>query len=129
MAVIAFAGAVLAATADAVIVLTNQLSDNIIIGHFAIFNMPRWQFANQNGSPLQARNNARAIVTGSIAMFSNEFFSASLGASRYDSGVNAVHTDFSSSDPVGSRQIAVAFWEAACLARKHEARHHLLCCS
>ena len=33
---------------------------------------------------VQARNNARAVVTGSIDMFSNEFFSASLGSSRYE---------------------------------------------
>lgn len=31
----------------------------------------------------QGRNNARAVVTGSIAMFSNELFSASLGGPRY----------------------------------------------
>ena len=34
---------------------------------------------------LQGRNNARAVVTGSIAMFSNELFSASMGGPRYAS--------------------------------------------
>ncbi len=39
---------------------------------------------------LQARNNARAVVAGSIDMFSNEYFKATLGGPRYYSAQSAV---------------------------------------
>ena len=48
-------------------------------------------------------------MTGSIAMFSNELFSASLGASRYAClYADVVHNGFSRNSPAGSRQVALA---------------------
>lgn len=40
---------------------------------------------------VQARNNARAVVAGSIDMFSNEYFKASLEGDRYNLKFPSVH--------------------------------------